>query len=155
MGAIVLSKDVPGTPEALFRTIISPTTWEHWFGIHHDFIGRPPECLTEGSTLVSEILLHGMTEEVAWTVKTLDAPTHVALQGFGQDGVRCDFTYHLQPSDTGTTVTAGIAFTGPLITKTVTKALEQRGYDDLDCTLGQLAELAYALHGEPAQLSGM
>lgn len=146
MGAILLSKDVPGTRGSLFETIVSPSTWEHWFGIHRDFVGVPPRRLVQGSTFVSEVLLHGMTEEVEWTVSKLDAPKQVSLRGHGQDGIHCDFTYWLQPSDTGTTVTASIVFTGPLITPTVSAALESVGCDQLDCTLGQLAELAYALH---------
>lgn len=146
MGAILLSKDVPGTPGALFETIISPPTWEHWFGIHRDFVGIPPQRLVTGSIFVSEVLLHGMTEEVEWTVSKLDSPTQVSLRGHGQAGVHCDFTYWLTPSESGTTVTASIVFTGPLITANVAAALESTGYDQLNCTLGQLAELAYALH---------
>ncbi|WP_327140204.1 type II toxin-antitoxin system Rv0910 family toxin [Nocardia sp. NBC_01327] len=146
MGAILLSRDLPGTPEALFNTIISPTTWEHWFGIHREFVGKPPERLIEGSTLVSEVLIHGMAEEVEWTARRLDEPHRVVLRGIGQTGVQCDFTYWLQATATGTTVTAGITFTGLLITDSVTKVLEKHGYEQLDRTLGQLAELACALH---------
>lgn len=146
MGAILLSKDVPGTLGSLYETIVSPGTWEHWFGIHRDFVGTPPRRLVQGSTFVSEVLLHGMSEEVEWTVSKLDAPTQISLRGHGHDGVRCDFSYWLQPCDTGTTVTASIVFSGPLITPSVSAALEAVGYDQLDCTLGQLAELAYALH---------
>ncbi|MCU1646737.1 MAG: hypothetical protein JWN03_7012 [Nocardia sp.] len=146
MGAILLSRELPGTPEALFNTIISPTTWEHWFGIHREFVGKPPERLAQGSTVVSEVLIHGMAEEVEWTARRLDEPNRVVLRGIGQTGVQCDFTYWLQATDTGTTVTAGITFTGLLITEAVTKALEKHGYEQLDRTLGQLAELACALH---------
>lgn len=153
MGAILLSRDLPGTPAALFNTIISPQTWELWFGIHRDFVGEPPRRLVEGSTVVSEVLLHGMTEEIEWTAKQLDEPNRVVLRGIGQTGVQCDFTYWLQATDTGTTITAGITFTGILITNAVTKVLEQRGYEQLDRTLWQLAELACAL-GEPKSRSG-
>ncbi|MFJ4655158.1 SRPBCC family protein [Nocardia sp. NPDC088792] len=148
MGAIHLSKDVPGTPEALFRTIVAPPTWEYWLGIHREFVGRPPQTLVEGSTLVSEVLVHGMSEEVEWTVKKLEEPTRVVLRGKGRAGVQCDLAYQLQGSESGTTVTASVAFTGPLITTNVTKVLVEQGYPQLDRTLGQLAELAYALHGQ-------
>ncbi|WP_067564251.1 type II toxin-antitoxin system Rv0910 family toxin [Nocardia acidivorans] len=146
MGALLLSRDVPGTPESLFNTIVAPTTWEHWFGIHHDFVGTPPKRLTEGSTVVAEVLLHGMLEEVEWTVTRLDHPCRIALRGKGRTGIHYDLTYWLQTTETGTNITAGVTFAGPLVTNQATKALEQHGYEQLDNTLGQLAELACALH---------
>lgn len=146
MGALLLSRDVPGTLESLFNTIVAPTTWDHWFGMHHDFIGTPPERLVEGSVVVAEVLLHGMLEEVEWTVTRLDRPNRIALRGKGRTGIQYDLTYWLQSTESGANITAGFTFSGPLITNQVTKALEQHGYEQLDNTLGQLAELACARH---------
>ncbi|WP_067688913.1 SRPBCC family protein [Nocardia jejuensis] len=145
MGAILLSRDVPGTPDSLFDTIISPSTWELWFGIHRDLIGQPPERLSVGSTVTSEILIKGMTDEVEWTATHLDEPNRIVLRGNGRTGLRCDFTYWLQPADVGTTLTAGITFAGPLITDRITKILEEQGFLELDRTLTQLAEIACAM----------
>ncbi|MBL1076856.1 SRPBCC family protein [Nocardia sp. 2] len=145
MGTITVSKELPATPEALFRTIISPGTWDHWLALHRDFVGSPPDSLAEGAVFVSEVLLHGMAEEVAWRVETLAEPSRVVLRGTGQAGVRCTCAYTLEPSVAGTTVTVSLALAGPLMTRTVRKTLVEHGSRLLDQALGQLGELAYAL----------
>lgn len=144
---IVVAKDVPGTPEALFRTITSPPTWEHWFSIHRDFVGHPPEHLTEGSTLVTEVLLHGMTDTVAWITQTIDEPTRIVLRGTIEAGIHCELAYWLQATATGTTVTISAVISGPMVTAAAMEMIDRHGHQQLDRTLDQLAALACAIPG--------
>ncbi|MGV9662465.1 type II toxin-antitoxin system Rv0910 family toxin [Nocardia niigatensis] len=142
MRAIVVSREVPGTPEALFTTIASPSTWEHWMASHRDFVDDTPDRLTEGSTLVAEILMHGMIEEIEWTVTRLDDPNRIVLYGNVRTGWQCDLTYWLIQSENGTTVTASVVLTGPAITGTIATLVEGQGRQQLGRTLGQLGALA-------------
>lgn len=144
MGAFTITKEVPGTPEALFNTIIRPATWEHWFSVHRDFLGQPPEELALGSRLTSEVLLLGMTDEVEWTVLDFDAPNLIVLRGRGYAGLHCEFSYGFRASGSDTIVNATGLFTGPDTKRTVAEALRAHARDQLDRTLGQLAELAAA-----------
>ncbi|MEU8899883.1 SRPBCC domain-containing protein [Nocardia sp. NPDC048505] len=142
MGTIVVTRQLPATPAALFDTITHPVTWQHWFTIHRHFVGDPPERLGAGSPLTSKVVLLGMTNTVEWTVREAQAPTRLVLHGRGMAGVTCEFVYQLRPTDTGTEVTAGGDFSGPLITGLLAAALEKQGRAQLDKTLTRLA--AYA-----------
>ncbi|MGV9408988.1 hypothetical protein ACWDOP_03655 [Nocardia sp. NPDC003693] len=144
MGAFTMIKEVPGTPEDLFDTIIRPTTWEHWFTLHHDCVGCPPDTLADGATLRSEVLLFGVTAEVEWTVPVRREPDRIVLQGKAHTGLRCEFDYWFHRTGTGVTITAGSIFTAPSMKRAVAQALEERGRDELDRTLAQLAALATA-----------
>ncbi|GAB2666009.1 type II toxin-antitoxin system Rv0910 family toxin [Nocardia goodfellowii] len=141
MGSLVLSKEVPGTPEAVFDTIADPASWESWFSIHRSYVRRPPERLSKGATLVSRVVVLGMDNEFEWTVEEFDEPHQIVLLGSGTSGVRSEFTYWLRPTETGTNVTVGGVFTGPLITTVLSSVLERHGHDELGHTLDRLAAL--------------
>lgn len=150
MGAITLVRELSESPEILFDTITRPGTWQHWLGMHHGFIGEPPQHLRPHSTFVSEIVLHGMTEEIEWTVAALTPTSWLMLRGTGRVGAHCRVTYGLQATPTGTTITASVTFSGPLITKTVAKALTRYTRPQLSRALSQLGELASVLPGPSA-----
>lgn len=141
MGSLVVTRVVPAAPQALFDTIIEPASWGHWFSIHREFIHEPPARLREGSTLRSKVVILGMDNEFEWTVEVLDAPHRIVLQGSGSSGFRSEFTYWLQPCDTGTRLTIGGVFTSPYITTALSRTLERHGQLELVRTLEQLAAL--------------
>lgn len=59
-------------------------------------------------------------------------------------GLRCESDYWFHRTGTGVTITAGSIFTAPSMKRAVAQALEERGRDELDRTLAQLAALATA-----------
>lgn len=139
MGSLVMSKNVPSTPETLFEAIVRPEGWGRWLSIHRSFVHQPPEILSEGATLVSRVVLLGQEHEVEWTVESLDAPHRVILLGTSRAGVRSEFTYWLRPFESGTTLTVGGAFTAPHITtSTLSRELEDHARDVIQRTLEQL-----------------
>ncbi|MFF2554237.1 SRPBCC family protein [Nocardia sp. NPDC058058] len=142
MGTIAITKNLPGTPEVLFETITRPSTWDQWFSIHRDFVGEPPEKLSTGAELVSKVTLLGMNGEVRWSVREFDRPHRLVLRGKAMAGVKCEFTYLLRAIDTGTEITAGGDFSGPLITGVLATTLEKHGLEQLIVTLDRLADLA-------------
>ncbi|MGV9408764.1 SRPBCC family protein [Nocardia sp. NPDC003693] len=145
MRTIVISREVPGTPEALFATITTPATWEHWVATHREFLTTPPERLDEGSRFTAEILLYGMVEEIEWVVARLDEARKVRLYGTARSGVHCDLTYWLTGTEHGTEVTASVVLTGTTLTGEDAPLVEKHSHTQLDCTLGQLGAMAGAL----------
>ncbi|GAB2666156.1 type II toxin-antitoxin system Rv0910 family toxin [Nocardia goodfellowii] len=142
MGTIVITRQLPATPAALFDTITRPVTWEHWFTIHRHFVGDPPERLAAGATLASKVVLLGMTNTVEWAVQEAELPNRLVLHGRGKAGVTCEFEYQFRPTATGAEVTAGGDFSGPLVTGLLGAALEKQGRAQLDKTLTKLAACA-------------
>lgn len=42
MRAIVITRTVPASPAALYNTILSPGSWEHWLAVHRESsVNRP------------------------------------------------------------------------------------------------------------------
>lgn len=144
MGSLVMTKEMPGTPEALFATITRPATWEQWFSIHRDFVHEPPDRLAEGATLASRVVMLGVGDEFEWTVEVLDEPYRIVLLGSGNTGLRSEFTYWLRPSERGTTLTIGGVFTGPQLTAARSATMERHGRAELERTLDQLATTVLA-----------
>ncbi|MGV9408991.1 SRPBCC family protein [Nocardia sp. NPDC003693] len=144
MGSLVMSREIPCGPEAVFGTIVRPATWHRWFTIHRGFVREPPELLSEGATLLSRVTLLGADDELEWTVEVLDAPFRMVLLGSGSGGARSEFTYWLRPSEAGTTLTIGGVFTGPEFTPEHSAALEDHGRAELAHTLDLLAAITCA-----------
>ncbi|WP_196054868.1 type II toxin-antitoxin system Rv0910 family toxin [Nocardia aurantiaca] len=144
MGFIAIRRDLPGTPDAVFDTLIRPSTWEHWFSLHRDFVVPPPDRLSVGSTIIADVLMLGMADRVEWTVEALEPPRRVVLTGHGEAGIGCIFTYHLQPSSLGTTLTVDGLFTRAGMTRSLADALRKHGREHLDRTVSQLAAMASA-----------
>jgi uncharacterized protein YndB with AHSA1/START domain len=145
MGHIEAERELPAPADAVWASIVTPSTWSSWFTIHDSWMKPPPATLTAGDRLTAKIVMLGMANKIEWTVESVDAPTRLTVSGTGMAGVRCSFTFTIQPAgDNATVFSLAGDFEGALITGALGKAVEKDGAKQLDKSLAQLGELAAA-----------
>ncbi|GAB4583356.1 type II toxin-antitoxin system Rv0910 family toxin [Nocardia sp. IFM 10818] len=144
MGHIEASKDLNATPDALWAVVSDPQTWDKWFSIHERWMEEPPAVLAAGSKLVAKIVMLGMANKIEWVVESVDTPNRLVLSGTGMAGVKVQFSFDIQPTDSGSTFSVSGDFEGALIKGALGKAVEKDGLTQLDKTLAALDSLATA-----------
>jgi uncharacterized protein YndB with AHSA1/START domain len=145
MGHIEAQRQLPASPHAVWTTVADPSTWGTWFTIHERWMEEPPATLSAGARLTAKIVLLGMANKIEWTVDSVDPPHRLSLSGTGMAGVKCSFTFTLEPiGDNASLFTVTGDFEGALIKGALGKAVEKDGAKQLAKTLDQLGELAAA-----------
>ena len=144
MGHIEATRELAASPEALWDIISNPNTWGQWFSVHDKWLDEPPATLTAGARLTAKIVMLNMANKIEWSVKSVDAPTSLALGGTGMAGVKADFRFTIEPVGTGSRFTVSGDFEGALVKGALAKAVEKDGAKQLDKTLAKLDELASA-----------
>ena len=145
MGHIEATRELPAPPDAIWETVADLSTWGSWFTIHDRWLEEPPATLTAGTKLTAKIVMLGMANKIEWTVEDVDPPGRVQLTGTGMAGVKCSFTFTLEPSgNNASTFTVTGDFDGALIKGALGKAVEKDGAKQLDQSLDQLGQLAAA-----------
>jgi uncharacterized protein YndB with AHSA1/START domain len=145
MGHIEAQRQLPASPHAVWTTVADPSTWGTWFTIHERWMEEPPATLSAGARLTAKIVLLGMANKIDWTVDSVDPPHRLSLSGTGMAGVKCSFTFTLEPiGDNASLFTVTGDFEGALIKGALGKAVEKDGAKQLAKTLDQLGELAAA-----------
>ena len=86
----------------------------------------------------------GMANKIEWTIDSVDAPRKLVLSGTGMAGVKAQFTFTIEPAESGSRFTVFGDFEGALIKGALGKAVEKDGVKQLDKTLDQLDALASA-----------
>jgi carbon monoxide dehydrogenase subunit G len=144
MGSIESTKQLSVSPDALWKTVSDPSTWDQWFTIHEKWLQEPPSTLTEGATMTAKIVMLGMANKLEWTVDKVDAPTSLTMSGTGMAGVKCQFDFSITPSGDGSEFKVAGSFEGALVKGALAKAVEKDGAKQLEKTLAQLEALAAA-----------
>ncbi len=144
MGHIEATRELSATPEALWDTVSDLANWDKWFTVHEKWLAEPPAALTEGVTLTAKIVMLGMANKIQWTIESVDAPRGLVLSGTGMAGVKAQFTFTIEPAESGSKFTVSGDFEGALIKGALGKAVEKDGVKQLDRTLDQLDALASA-----------
>ncbi|MGB3893575.1 type II toxin-antitoxin system Rv0910 family toxin [Mycolicibacter sinensis] len=144
MGSIEATKQLSVSPDALWKTVSDPSTWDQWFTIHEKWLQEPPSTLTEGATMTAKIVMLGMANKLEWTVDKVDAPTSLTMSGTGMAGVKCQFDFSITPSGDGSEFKVAGSFEGALVKGALAKAVEKDGAKQLEKTLAQLEALAAA-----------
>ena len=99
---------------------------------------------SEGSRLTAKIVMLGMANKIEWTIESVDAPRSLVLSGTGMAGVKAQFTFTIDPVESGSKFTVFGDFEGALIKGALGKAVEKDGVKQLNKTLDQLDALASA-----------
>jgi hypothetical protein len=94
--------------------------------------------------LTAKIVMLGMANKIGWTIESVDAPRRLVLSGTGMAGVKAQFTFTIEPIETGSKFTVFGDFEGALIKGALGKAVEKDGVKQLGKTLDQLDSLASA-----------
>lgn len=144
MGHIEATRELAASPEALWAIISDPQTWDQWFTVHDRWLEEPPATLTSGAKLTAKLVMLNMANKIEWTVRSVDAPRALALGGTGMAGVKADFAFAIEPTDTGSRFTVSGDFEGALVKGALAKAVEKDGARQLDNTLAKLEQLATA-----------
>lgn len=144
MGHIEATRELAASPEALWAIISDPQTWDQWFTVHDKWLEEPPATLTSGVKLTAKLVMLNMANKIEWTVRSVEAPTALALGGTGMAGVKADFAFLIEPIATGSRFTVSGDFEGALVKGALAKAVEKDGARQLDNTLAKLEELATA-----------
>ncbi|WP_343602881.1 SRPBCC family protein [Mycobacterium sp.] len=144
MGHIEATRDLSAGPDALWGTVSDLANWDKWFTVHEKWLQEPPAALTEGATLTAKIVMLGMANKIEWTLVSVDAPRSLVLAGTGMAGVRAQFTFTIEPAESGSKFSVFGDFDGALIKGALGKAVEKDGARQLDKTLEQLDALASA-----------
>ncbi|MFC9998573.1 SRPBCC family protein [Nocardia sp. NPDC127526] len=144
MGHIEAGKDLTASPDALWAVVSDPQTWDKWFSIHERWMEEPPAVLAAGSKLVAKIMMLGMANKIEWVVESVDTPNRLVLSGTGMAGVKVQFSFDIQPTDSGSRFAVSGDFEGALIKGALGKAVEKDGLTQLDKTLAALDALATA-----------
>ena len=144
MGHIEATRDLSASPEALWGTVSDLANWDKWFTVHEKWLEEPPATLSEGTKLTAKIVMLGMANKIEWTIESVDAPRSLVLSGAGMAGVKAQFTFTIEPAETGANFTVFGDFEGALIKGALGKAVEKDGVKQLDKTLDQLDALASA-----------
>jgi uncharacterized protein YndB with AHSA1/START domain len=144
MGHIEATRELAASPEALWGTVSDLANWDKWFTVHEKWLQDPPATLTEGATLTAKIVMLGMANKIEWTIDSIDAPRSLVLSGTGMAGVKAQFTFTIDPAESGSNFTVFGDFEGALIKGALGKAVEKDGIKQLDKTLDQLDALASA-----------
>ena len=144
MGHIEATRDLGAAPDELWAIISDPQTWDRWFTVHDKWLEEPPATLTPGARLTAKIVMLNMANKIEWSVRSVDAPTSLALGGTGMAGVKADSTFTIEPLGAGSRFTVSGDFEGALVKGALAKAVEKDGMRQLDKTLTQLDELASA-----------
>jgi hypothetical protein len=144
MGHIEAIRELSASPEALWGTVSDLANWDKWFTVHEKWLQDPPATLTEGATLTAKIVMLGMANKIEWTIDSIDAPRSLVLSGTGMAGVKAQFTFTIDPAESGSKFTVFGDFEGALIKGALGKAVEKDGIKQLDKTLDQLDALASA-----------
>jgi uncharacterized protein YndB with AHSA1/START domain len=145
MGHIEATRELPAPPEAIWAMVADPSRWADWFTVHEKWLEEPPATLTPGTKLTAKIVMMGMANKIEWTIDDVEPPNRLSLSGTGMAGVKCSFTFTLEPSgENGSIFTVFGDFEGSLVKGALGKAVEKDGTKQLDLTLAQLGELAAA-----------
>jgi uncharacterized protein YndB with AHSA1/START domain len=145
MGHIEAERVLPAPVDAVWAMIADPSTWADWFTIHEKWLSEVPATLTPGAHLSAKIVMLGMANKIEWTVDSIDAPRQLSMSGTGMAGVKCAFTFSIEPAgDSAARFTLSGDFEGALIKGAVGKAVSKDGAKQLDKTLARLTELASA-----------
>ena len=144
MGHIEATRELSADPTALWGTVTDLANWDKWFTVHEKWLEEPPATLSEGSKLTAKIVMLGMANKIEWTIDSVDAPRSLVLSGVGMAGVKAQFTFTIDPTESGSKFTVLGDFEGALIKGALGKAVEKDGVKQLDKTLDQLDALASA-----------
>ena len=144
MGHIEAARELSASPEALWGTVSDLANWDKWFTVHEKWLEEPPATLSEGSKLTAKIVMLGMANKIEWTIESVDSPRSLVLSGSGMAGVKAQFTFTIDPAESGSKFTVFGDFEGALIKGALGKAVEKDGVKQLNKTLDQLDALASA-----------
>lgn len=101
MPKISIEADIPAERERVFAALVDPASYPRWQPLHESWPHGLPEVVP-GSTFVQRTRSMGRSADVTWTVRELEAPSTIVLEGQAPMGLAIRSTYRLDDVETGT-----------------------------------------------------
>jgi hypothetical protein len=130
------------TPDALWAAVADLPNWDKWLTPHARWLAEPPAALTPGATLISKVVVLGMSNKITWHVTAVDAPSRLAMSGCGMAGVRCRFEVNITQAEEGSMFCVSGDFHGELIKGALGTAVAEDGAQQLNRAMQRLEALA-------------
>jgi carbon monoxide dehydrogenase subunit G len=111
MPTVTHSAELPGTPDQVWAVVSDFDRYGDWNVTHSGFPDGAPQ-LSDGTSFREKVTIMGMPGEATWTVKEVDAPNRLVLEGAGPMGVQLGQTVELTGDDGATTISFSASFDG-------------------------------------------
>jgi uncharacterized protein YndB with AHSA1/START domain len=135
--------EIPAPPEEVFAVLRDASRSPDWQTTHTGWPeGEPPE-MEPGESFKQQVTLMGMPAEVSWTVKRVEAPSALELEGAGPMGTTMRTVFALASTPEGSQLTVeneliGGALDGPMGATVAqsSQAAQQQSLDKLKGLFG-------------------
>lgn len=132
MPSVNKSADLPASPEAVWEKLTDFSSYGEWMSVHVAFPDGPPAAVAPDTSFKEKVKIMGMPGEVNWTIKQVDAPNTLVMEGKGPMGTFMKSSYNVSAVDGGARLDIenefGGAALGPMsgaLTKESDKALDE------------------------------
>lgn len=111
MPNINLEAHIPAERERVFASLVDPARYREWQPLHESWPNGLPD-VAPGSTFVQRTRSMGRSSDVTWTVRELEAPSTIVLEGEGPMGLSIRSAYTLEDAEPGTRLGVRSEFDG-------------------------------------------
>jgi uncharacterized protein YndB with AHSA1/START domain len=111
--------DIPAPPEEVFAVLTDPSRSPEWQSTHSGWPDGEPGAMEPGESFRQQVTMMGMPAEVSWTVKRVESPSALELEGTGPMGTTLRTSFQVESTSDGSQLTvenelAGGALDGPM-----------------------------------------
>lgn len=139
MASITESTDLAAPPEEVWEKVGNLESYPEWLTIHVDFPDGVPQLAPDAS-FKQKVKIMGMPGEVTWTVREVDAPNRLAMDGKGPMGTTLRALWKLEAANGGTRLSYESEFGGAALAP-MANALEKETRKSANESLEKLREI--------------
>ena len=103
MSAVVVSSDLPATPDEVWAVVMDPQRLGEWVTIQDELLSADDGPPRVGFRLEQRYVIRGAPVKVRWWLDTCEPPRHAHWKGKGPAGAKAEIEYRLEPLPDGTT----------------------------------------------------
>jgi uncharacterized protein YndB with AHSA1/START domain len=103
LATVIKSAEIPAPQEEVWATLMDFDRAGEWMTIHAGFPDGAPQDVSPDTSFRQKVKIMGMPGEVKWTVKEVDAPNRLEMDGEGPMGTKLRAVYLLESNGNGST----------------------------------------------------
>ena len=104
--------EIPAPPEEVFAVLTDASRSPEWQATHTGWPDGEPTGMEPGKSFRQQVTLMGMPAEVSWTVKRVEAPSALELEGAGPMGTSMRTVFELASTADGSQLKVENELTG-------------------------------------------
>jgi uncharacterized protein YndB with AHSA1/START domain len=112
LATVVKSAEIPADQQTVWDKLVDFESVDQWMTIHAGYPDGAPQDISPGTEFRQKVKIMGMPGEVKWTVKEVDAPNRLEMDGQGPMGTKLRAVYLLESNGDGTNFTYESEFGG-------------------------------------------